>query len=70
MRFHGSRMTSHDGPRTPSHHADGSTQQPTDDALDNVCAAVRCVVAAETYRLTGTLPEWARNAGHACSEPA
>jgi len=26
---------------------------------DNASAAIRCVVAAETYKLTGRLPVWA-----------
>ena len=26
-------------------------------------AMVRCIVAAETYRVSGQLPEWARRAG-------
>lgn len=33
-------------------------------AQDDIAAAMlRCVVAAETYRVTGLLPQWARETG-------
>lgn len=49
--------------------ADAGTSQQADDhtatrlaeiALSHRLAMVRCVVAAETYRVTAQLPEWAR----------
>lgn len=49
------------------HEASPHSRRAKDDsgghAFDRAAAMVRCVVAAETYRLTGALPEWARDEG-------
>jgi hypothetical protein len=37
---------------------------PFDDDFDGTFIAIRCVAAAEIYKLTGHLPLWAQ-AGHA-----
>ena len=39
-------------------------QQPNEQPhqrLDNALAMVRCIVAAESFRLNGRLPQWARD---------
>lgn len=36
---------------------------PSGEQFDRTCAAIRCVAAAEIYKLTGRVPDWAQAAG-------
>lgn len=76
MTSHGSHRTCHTAQMMTSHRSGTSwgerdrTGQPADYELDTVATMLRCVVAAESYRLTGALPEWVRDSGEACAEVA
>lgn len=57
-------MATKDGsadPRTAQHADDHAATRLAEVASANRLAMVRCVVAAETYRVTAQLPEWARD---------
>jgi len=53
-RFADTEIVRVGGPAPPS--------QSSAQAVEIAGAMVRCIVAAETYRMSGQLPEWARQA--------
>lgn len=52
----------HDDTGTPGADMLPAPIQATDGGHDDLASAlIRCVVAAETYRVTGQLPDWVRD---------